>query len=333
MTWSVAKTWDMPASTVNQQNSTVGLFADTFAAVWEELFDVWLPSRGHVIRPKPGQSKQRGWIAYHRDSITGADQPHYFWVDWSFSSLNPAYSTQLNVYEDATYTEVPGDLMTSTTNVVRYPLSSDWAVDVRKYQAFYQPIRLWVSDEEEHNFLVTYGGKLMIAWVKMTAREFYRDDYPETAPGGTVHRRETQIMPLSRDLRLWNAPQGTPTSITQYALDWPVVMQRLISDDAILYTDAIGVADATNVVSLNSQDVAFWGPKGSERYYNDGQDPLYYASLGSMNRSGVDVFYRVLVNNSEWWLIHGSPQSQTGYSSFITSRLAFKCSAFKPPAP
>lgn len=331
MTWSVAKTWDMPASTVNQQNSTVSPWREAYQAVWEELFDVWLPSRGHVTRLKTGQTAQRGWIAYHRDSITGADQPHYFWVDWDLSYVDENNNTVLQVYEDGTYTNVPGDLMTLGENAYQYP--SGFTTDIRTNQAFYQPFRLWLSDEEEHNFLLTYGGKLMIAWVKMTVREFYRDNYPETAPGGTVRRRETQIMPLGTQLVQWNAPLGNPTANTQYNLDWPVVMQRLISDDAILYTDAIGVAGATNLVSLNSQDVAFWGPKGSERYYNAGQDPLYYASLGSMNRSGADVFYRVLVNNSEWWLIYGSPQSQTGYNSFITSRLAFKCSAFKPPAP
>lgn len=76
------------------------------------LFDIALTGKSNTtVNAHPDGSPYKRSVKRTVDSwVTGADHDMYYWINW-FSETNP---TNVNMYVDATYTALPGDLGTNT---------------------------------------------------------------------------------------------------------------------------------------------------------------------------------------------------------------------------
>jgi hypothetical protein len=114
------------------------------------LFGTFLPSlTGMAAGNHPDASTFKK--KFSRTSLnlyTGASYTEYFWITWG-SATAPA---NLNMYRDGTYTSVPGDLCTDTTNLV----SASLPVAAGN-------IRFWTSSVNPRAGLMTKG-KAVIWW-------------------------------------------------------------------------------------------------------------------------------------------------------------------------
>jgi hypothetical protein len=329
MTWANVKTWDPPTSCI------LADMADVWDQVFTELFDIWLPTLGHVI--SNNGTRSRRWIHYSTNVKDGTDYPNYAWFVWTPSASKG--SVQISYREDAKFDVVPGDQGTTLDPAISGP-----AQDADRLSTGWLPIRLWTSDQEPTNFLLTQGGVVYLCWIKPTVKIWKDYRYPDWEAGGSDHRNSTHITPMltgEYSFRCWNAPSDFPNStFNQRSLGFPIFGDVYKTTNAILHSpiraklDSLG---ACSVVSYPWNDVAQYDMQASERFPTTRDAPAPdYGSSDDMHDINSRL-YRVLVNNTEWWLVFGSPYVQSGPSSGgpgqIKSKLAFKCSAELPPAP
>jgi hypothetical protein len=192
MTWSVTNTI-----------SYTGAASNHTAMVY--LFDTVLAGKtGWTIEAHPDASafKRRAKFTT-TNKVTGTSYTIYSWVTWS-SSTSP---TELRWYDDETYTSTPGDLATSTNNVIISLV--DWVTSGEDW-------RFCTSSENSQSVLVLKGAKVAFYWPGISSGIFWHD----TAWTAGASNRATWICPYVGRTSLWvsNAPVSNNTTGTEYLL-------------------------------------------------------------------------------------------------------------------
>jgi len=329
MTWANVKTWDPPTSCILTE------MADVWDQVFTELFDIWLPTLGHTI--SNNGTRSRRWIHYSTNVKDGKDYPNYAWFVWTPSASTGSVQTYYR--EDSKFNVVPGDQGTTLDPEIGGP-----AQNANQLSTGWLPIRLWTSDQEPTNFLLTQGGVVYLCWIKPTVKIWKDYRYPDWEAGGSDHRNSTHMAPLltaKYGFQFFNAPDGFPDATSGGFITFPIVSDVYKTTNPILHTPFLGKGGNVNgsipLVYYPWNDVALYDMRASERYAFTEESPSpAYRSSDDMHDINSRL-YRVLANNSEWWLVLGSPYTQSGPSfggqSFMRSKLAFKCSAELPPPP
>ena len=111
MTWQIEYEipWDADGDTSVQKR-----------AFYEYFMDVYLPSKGWSVYPRPGDDATSRYRILQRnfnDAVTGVPRKDYLWYD---------LTTERN-YEDATYNVTPGDKGTDSTNHNTFTVTSSSA--------------------------------------------------------------------------------------------------------------------------------------------------------------------------------------------------------------
>ena len=166
-------------------------------------FDTYLPAKGWTTGAHPDASafkRKFSWTA--TDNFTNTSQTSYFWTTWSSNTS----TSSATIYEDATYTTVPGDLCTSTTNGVSMSMSSSYA-------HFTSDWRFWTSDQNPNATLVTRNKK--IVWFHQGYSNY---NYVQQGVWtGANQNPNTHIFPLVTESIMFfcNAPVDTGTTSSE----------------------------------------------------------------------------------------------------------------------
>lgn len=187
MTWSLSNT----ITYVNSSTDNTAL---------QYLFDTFLPTVGWSSSAHPSASAtKRSLTRSYTNQLTGNTLTNYHWTDF-------ASSNTYIMYEDATYTSVPGDLGTDGTNSITHTYSNaaystlDW--------------KFWTSSEKSSASLVTRG-KYAI-WFDPGVTDVFA--YEDTGWNGSTDTGSTHFYPYNYVYSYF--PQGNaPTaglSISEY---------------------------------------------------------------------------------------------------------------------
>ena len=213
MAWSLSNTITWSS---NADNHTAMVY----------LFDTVLSGFTNIsVSTHPDASSfKRSWTRSSDSLVTGASYVEYFWVNWGSTS-----PTSLSVYNDETYTSVPGDLGTDTLNSVIVdldPVDLDW--------------KFWVSDVNSNSVIVTRGKRVIFAEIAPSEAYLFEDS-GWTSSGNTVR---SQFFPMHHGDDQWLHgrcwPQADASSSLESALI-PLIGKESIGD--------VGEADTT----------VFWG--------------------------------------------------------------------------
>ena len=171
------------------------------------LFDTYLAARGWTVAAHPGSLAYKRKLKYTATNYaTNANNTMYHWVDW----LNTSGPTSMNWYEDATFTTVPGDLCTSTTNSISVPWT-DATSSTKNW-------RFWTSSVVANACLVTRGKHVMLYWPGMS--KFYVEEASSWTAGN--QNNSTFYFPLlSSTNSYWpavNAPMSLGSSATNFSV-------------------------------------------------------------------------------------------------------------------
>ena len=167
------------------------------------LFDTYLPAKGWTTGAHPDANTYKrkfSWTA--TDNFTNTSQTSYYWVSWSSNTS----TSSATIYEDATYTTVPGDLCTSVTNSIGWSFSSN-------YTHFTADWRFWTSDQNPNATLVTRNKK--ITWFHSGYSNW--NYLQQGVWTGANQNPNTCIYPLLSEGTLYfnNSPVDTGTSSTE----------------------------------------------------------------------------------------------------------------------
>ena len=125
-----------------------GTYFEQQTAALKYFFDTWLPSKGWTVSFRDGEDETSRYRIFQRDFtdlFTGQPEKHYLWTD-----LNSKIQ-----YEDSTYTAVPGDKGTDTTNSVAFT----WHSTTDEYGS--HSYKFWGSTENSKAFLVTRWNRIL----------------------------------------------------------------------------------------------------------------------------------------------------------------------------
>lgn len=190
MTWSLS-------------NTITYVDASTNTTAMQYLIDTFLPTVGWSTSAHPsGSSTKRSLNRAYTNQLTGNTLTNYHWID--IVSSVTFYS-----YEDATYTTVPGDLGTNTTN----------RVDCTYENGAYTGLdwKFWTSSERSSASLVTRGK--YVIWFDPGATDVFA--YEDTSWNGSAHTGSTHFYPFNYShsvLYFGNAPVTTPTNTIEFYL-------------------------------------------------------------------------------------------------------------------
>ena len=151
----------MAWSTVHTQAYSTNADNHTFMTY---LFDTHLPTKtGWTISAHPDATSYKRSVKLSLPSpwANGSNASSYWWVSWNTTTPN-----SWTWYEDATYTTVPGDLGTDTTNASS--TSTQWS-------GFPGAWRIWASSTDPQAVLVTKGKMVVMFWPGPT-EWFLRED-------------------------------------------------------------------------------------------------------------------------------------------------------------
>jgi hypothetical protein len=185
MTWSLSHT---VAYSTNADLHTAMVY----------LFDTALPALSQITtsaHPDASSFKRRFQRVTPNNLENGTNMTEYFWATWNNTSPDTLY-----LYEDATYTTVPGDTATDTTTSV----SSNLALTVFAGES----VKFWTSDQNAKALLVTRG-KQVLFWEPGFANANYELD--ETWDG-TVDYKGSVIFPGTYNSYCYGANRPISTS-------------------------------------------------------------------------------------------------------------------------
>lgn len=220
------------------------------------------------------------------DAISGSTANLYWWTNWAGVS-NPS---TFSVYNDNTYTTVPGDLCTSVTNVTSYS----------NLQLGASPWRFWTSDVDANACLVTRGKQTVFYWPGNNDFNIY----PQSNWDGSSGNLGTYILPY------------TNTNFSMLHGGYPVVAS-LTGTEYLALTSPIKIDSSYNSFSPNVLYKGFswnYGKSTSYSYSSSGntlmtsvatdQGVLHTDSATDNPGSpftGAGNGSLVLVNSTEYW--------------------------------
>lgn len=168
------------------------------------LFDTYLNGKSmFTVSAHPDASAfKRSYEVTYNNAFTGTTAKNYFWTSWNSTTGTSSWT----VYKDNTYTTVPGDLGTSTTNSVSYG-----TIYLDPSLAF----RFWTSDLDPNACLVTRGKRVFFYWPGNQDYFIYED----ATWDGTGDNLTSHLFPVARNNLTWStagAPSSTTTTGTEY---------------------------------------------------------------------------------------------------------------------
>lgn len=328
MTWTNVKTWEL--STEFGTSPSNGPHPSEWDVIWTELFEEWLPSIGHktYFHRREIQSGQNvveyGWIAYNTDVKDLTPAPNNLWVRWFPDNVAASNSGLLDVFVDKYYDDYPG--------------GPPYVVDnssVRTHQATsllrnadFMPVRLWLSDQKTGSFMMTWQGKIQLAWFDTYSWVFTDSRFPPTAAGNNTYTNRSGIFPLVKDG--WDAfnaiDVGVSSSNVSYPLSTHCFREQMFSDNAFILSPlSLGTGNLPDRISTNANDIGLFHRSAS--YRGVGQYTGYERVETLMQ---APYFVRMLMNSKEWWLVY---QGDSAFTATDNPFLAFKCSEELPPSP
>lgn len=262
------------------------------------LFDTFLPARGWTTNTSAGTSgsvkRGLGWpLTDWRNSDTLTN--HYSWT-----SISTAYQTSLTVYEDATYTTTPGDLMTDTTN------SYSWLVNDATTQN--SSWKFWTSTEDTSLFMVTRANQLITWGGNFELGVWYPNSNYTVA--NTTDTYRTQYAFPSPGLYYTNQPFGTNTASNEFTarIGKPTSYSEPL--DLTFQKNFYIESSSTSLGRINYSDIRQQIPPSSARSTGFVLENLILSS----------TLYKYQ-NGSDWYLSTGVPSN---------SGLAFSCGTTEP---
>lgn len=167
------------------------------------MFDTFIPNYGWTTSAHPSASAtKRSLSRSYTNLLTGNTLTNYHWTDFA-----SAYN--YTMYEDATYTSVPGDLGTDTTSALGNIYNNaaystlDW--------------KFWASSERSSASLVTRGK--YVIWFDPGVTDVFA--YEDTGWDGSTDSGTTHFFPYNYNYSFFghsNSPTSDGTSNTEYYL-------------------------------------------------------------------------------------------------------------------
>ena len=149
--------------------------------------------------PSASATKRSIKITVPTNHVDGNPYDMYIWLSWSDYSID--------MYEDATYSSVPGDTGTDTTSAINGYVNNMSGT-----------LRVWESDQNSETVLITVG-KTLLAWFPPFDEILA---YEDPLWDGSADPRRTHVWPYlcgSSTLKTANWPTNTSgTSGTEYYL-------------------------------------------------------------------------------------------------------------------
>jgi len=257
------------------------------------FFGTFLPARGWTTT-NDGTNRYRFQWPVTNVLNSNATENVYGWALYS--------GVELFQYEDATYTTVPGDLGTDTSNVTSYTFwtsgytwrDKDW--------------KFWTSDEDNSLYLVTQGTNTLFWGCKPKAAIHRENTTYATAPN--VDTYDTHLFfPMGTTWFAGNATGVTNTSSTERSL-------RMVVDEN-QYVKPDGLAFAKNITyrTIDTYNpVVFVGYNDIRRKVNEvAFRPTVGTATNVLNTNAIEKY---LVNSTDWWVSYGGITTSSHYMAF-----------------
>lgn len=288
MAFSLAHTIDVDTT----DGSTTA--ASNWAAL-DYLFRTFIPARTDCETTFVTDTSSTKKVTFRipmRNTMDSNAVVHSHWrVNWTPTSTTPSES--ITLYEDATYTSVPGDSGTDATNAITWYIhsaSSAWGALDWKF---------WTSDVDDSVWLVTRGDQAILS--SLNPSLMIPDPY-NPAPG--TDRSIAQISPAMQGRPYWlNMPIVSNIISTEYAAYIFRLSNVQLPENEILATNWI-ISQTTSAVSTTAtvtcSDLKMYQPARSARSST--------MAAMSMSTASITVW---LVNGVDYYLMHGIPGSNS----------------------
>ena len=217
-------------------------------------------------------------------------------------TIPTAYQTYINMYEDATYTTTPGDLMTDTSNLYSWTVN-----DVTTQNSSW---KFWTSTEDTSLFMVTRANMLITWGGKFEVGVWYPNSNYTVA--NTTDTYRTQFAFPHPALRYTNQQFTTNTSSTEYTAYIGTPSSYSEPLDLTFQKNFYIESTTTSLGRINYSDIRKHIPPSSSRITG-------YSLYGIANSATVTLYkYQ---NGSDWYLSTAVPSSPG---------LAFSCGTTEP---
>ena len=276
MTYQIVQT--MPSASAENDKAAITYFMDTF-----------LPARGWTVGSHPSLSNTSNdtrWILQRNftDLFTNTPEKSYLWVSYAHSSTGSHYFSQ---YEDATYTTVPGDKGTDSTN----RLDLAWTPNVGATQF---PWKFWVSSENNKAFLVTRYDVIYF-WD-------YGCDFPvyRTWPANEVPNLDRKFtcnwLPMKGYTPTTNLPNSYGNNTTEYALKFVVPGHIENLEGPYLLSPITMKQDGTMSFFWDQPDVSMYCPDSSVNSTNRSTIIAVISNIYPVQFNGIGDYHLLTKN-------------------------------------
>jgi len=268
------------------------------------IFKTFLPARGFVTS-EITSSKFTCQYPFTRIS-DGSDYTNYMWVQWTGTT-----TINLTMYEDATYTTVPGDLATDTTSTGTL---TQYIYTDPIYAT--SPVKLWVSDEDNAMFMVTQGPRLHMWWEKPSIDVYEPAAHVSTGP--SIDRFETQMFLHGSNTashRILNLPYNTGISSTEETLYALVPSENYFPDSKLLLRGfPLRINDDPQIIGyVDRADVRIFSAEESVRTKTTGQA---WRNVTMDTLAGVEDIRVYRINGTQYWAIMSTEVDGNGGIAF-----------------
>lgn len=270
------------------------------------FFKTFLPARTGITTNEVTSTKF-GLQYPVTDTNVDNDYTMYSWVSWTGTTTKTV--TQ---YEDATYTTVPGDLLTDTTNSISL---FSWVETDTSYAT--ADFKMWYSTEEDSMFMLTQGPRLHCFWMKPHVDVYTPAAHVSTGP--SVDRWDTFmfLMGANDTGRVCNLPYRTNTSTAEDTLYFHIPGRNYFSDQRLLVrgTPFRPATDYTTPTLgyLDRNDVRIYAPIESDR---NSAAEAWFTATGDALADATNEIKLYRVNTTEYWAITANEDEEGGGLAF-----------------
>jgi len=274
------------AHTIAQDNTDDAAQQAKTREAYDYLYDTFLPARGWVTT-NDGTNRRR-WQMPVLNAIDGNSAAMmYGWSQYTGSTLVQ--------YEDSTYTTVPGDLGTDTTNSISNGI---WASS-DSYRSL--DFKYWTSDEDLSLWMFTQGTKLRAWGAKFLVNIYEENTTFPTAPNVDTHKTHL-FHPSYNFFYFTNQPYGLGDNLNEQPL--------YLNNTATKYTKPDGFAFAKNptfYLRLNSTGFPIAQIAESDIRYKIAEPNFRTTTMIDENNLVTGLLEKYFVNGTDWWVSSGGP--------------------------
>jgi len=279
------------AHTITMDNTSDATQQQTCRDAIDYLFDTFLPARGWITT-NDGTNRRRHQMPTLNALDGNNAEKFYGWSSYT--------STTITQYEDSTYTTVPGDLGTDTTNNIFQTFwSSSWSWKDLNW-------KFWTSDEDSSLYLVTQG-TFVHFWGFKPIVNIYNENATYATASNADTNRTHLFYPNYNTWYTSNQPSAIGGSSVEYNL--------ALRCDETQYSEPDGLTFAKNptwyyssypVATCPYNDIRRKIPPSSNRA----------TSPQSSNSPMTDTLQKYFINGTDWWISWGGPTTSTPYLAF-----------------